>query len=163
MLAAPSLGKRPVKVPILKLLRLFSPFAWTGERDFYQNAVESRLWSSYILSAGVYVCTFLSVAVKMSRPSLPLLLLLVCVTTTRGAATSDTPITCKAGDCTAGTRTSVTCYFNEDISVSRQAFSVDLYPFNASKDDIGEYRSCTEKLLSQTRRCQYVRSRTTRR
>ena len=74
-------------------------------------------------------------------------MLLVCVTTTRGAAKSDTPITCEAGVCTFGTRTSVTCYFNEDISASRHAFSVDLYPFNASRDDIGEYRSCTEKTV----------------
>ena len=89
-----------------------------------------------------------------------ILLLLIWVTTTVAAATSDTPMACEAGLCTAGTRTSVTCNFNEDISVSRQAFSVVRYPLSASRDDIGAYICCAGPCLSQTRRYNYVYNQT---
>ena len=55
-----SLKKRPVKVPNLKSLRLFSPFVWAGERiSVKMHSVESRfvIRSSDILIAGE-VCTF---------------------------------------------------------------------------------------------------------
>ena len=38
MLVAPSLGKRPIKVPNLKPLRPFCPLRMSTRKDFYQNA-----------------------------------------------------------------------------------------------------------------------------
>ena len=61
MLAASSLGKRPIKVLNLKSLRLFSPFASARERtSIKMHNIEGRfvIGSSNILFACVYVCTF---------------------------------------------------------------------------------------------------------
>ena len=63
MLAMPSLGKRPIKVPDLKTLRLFFLHLCMSKwKDFYENAhtIESRSVTgpSTILFAWVYVCTF---------------------------------------------------------------------------------------------------------
>ena len=60
MLAAPSLGKRPTKVPNLKSLRPF-PLHMGTLKDFYQmHNTESSFVTgqSTILFAGMYVCTF---------------------------------------------------------------------------------------------------------
>ena len=89
-----------------------------------------------------------------------ILLLLMWVTTTIATVTSDTPMACEAGLCTAGTRTSVICSFNQDISVSRQAFSVVRYPLSAARDDIGACICCAGTCLSQTRRYHYVYNQT---
>ena len=61
MLAAPSLWKRPIKVPNLKSLRLFSPCARAREQNSVKTlSTESRLviGPSDILFASVYVCRF---------------------------------------------------------------------------------------------------------
>ena len=59
-LAAPSLEKRPIKMPNLKPLRQFAPFAWARERTSAKTHRIERfvLGLSSILFAGVYVCTF---------------------------------------------------------------------------------------------------------
>ena len=53
------------------------------------------------------------------------------------AVTCATPITCEAGACTVGEKTTVNCNFNEDICASKRGFNVVQYPFNASRDDFG--------------------------
>ena len=61
MLAAPSLSKRPIKMPNLKSLRPFFPFAWTREKKSIKlRRTESSfvIGPSNILLAGVRECTF---------------------------------------------------------------------------------------------------------
>ena len=61
MLAAPSLGNRPMKIPNLKSLRLISSAAWAPERTSIKTySIESRfvIGPSDILFAGMHVCTF---------------------------------------------------------------------------------------------------------
>ena len=61
MFASPSLGKRPLKVPNLKLLRPLFPFVWTRKSTSVKTrSVESRFVKgpSNMLFAGVYVNTF---------------------------------------------------------------------------------------------------------
>ena len=61
MLALQSLWKRPIKVPNLKSLRPFPPFAWARERTSAKmHSVESRfvIGPSDILFADVYKCIF---------------------------------------------------------------------------------------------------------
>ena len=61
MLAALSLGKRPIEVPNLKSLRLFPIFAEAHERTSIElYSIESRavIEPSNILFSGVYMSTF---------------------------------------------------------------------------------------------------------
>ena len=61
MLAAPSFGKRPIKVPNLKSLRLFSTFVRAREvTSIKMHSIEGRYITgpSNIQSAGVCVYTF---------------------------------------------------------------------------------------------------------
>ena len=80
MLAALSLGKWPIKVPILKSFWLFYPLARARERTYIQmHSAESGYVTepSNVLSAGAYVCSFQpgnftgwgSEGVKVSEPS----------------------------------------------------------------------------------------------
>ena len=65
MLAAPSLGKRWIKVPDLKSSTPPThthTFAWAHEKDFYENLQYWKYICVIVLSnklfAGVYLCTF---------------------------------------------------------------------------------------------------------
>ena len=61
MLAAPSLGKLPIKVPNLKPLRLVLPPSHDPVNGFLlMHSIGSRFVTgpSHMLFGGVYVCTF---------------------------------------------------------------------------------------------------------